>query len=92
MESLDLLPGGICPGEHLLRIELEQLLQRLGLVGGASNRIEHEAAVVQVDGAGRIAAAPRLRSVRKAGSAITMGRPRAGADVARLNKSRPLVR
>ena len=84
VEPLELLLGGICPGEHLLRIELEQPLQRFGLGGGARKRREHQAAAVQVARAvrSRYWTAARLCSDRKSGSAITTGLPRAGAGAA----------
>ena len=95
VEPLELLLGGICPGEHLLRIELEQPLQRLGLGGGARKRREHEAAAVQV------ARAVRADIGRRPACALTVSpdrpsprgcRAQVAGAAARLNRSRPLVR
>ena len=45
MESLQLLLGGVCPGQHLLRIELEQPLQYLRLVS-RTRAVEVDRAVI----------------------------------------------
>jgi hypothetical protein len=48
VEPLELLLGGIGPGEHLRRMESEQPLQRFRLVDSAPRRPEYQTVTVQV--------------------------------------------